>query len=916
MAEERADIVVTDKVDDNVEKKLRSIGTASEKSFTSVQKLKGALADINTSAVTKLQAAMASNTNAIARELNAMVKLEAARSKNAVADAKAATETQRLATETARTEKAQLQAAQAAASAAKAQLALSDAQARATARATAAAAASSKAAIGEAQQGDAVARARAQFEAGEISIRKYIAAIQAKNAAETSGVAASERTVAAGTKVRSQNANIIAQLQDIGVSLAGGQNPLLVLIQQGSQLSYIASTMQGGVKALTMSILGMLAPFAAAAAVVGVLYAAFRIWQNELNDQANLKEYAKTLGLTAKEMKELKDVHVTSGDVIGGVWDTIKEAMNLEENFSALKGWAKSAVDFIMRVLKNFAFGMVGLFTGMFEMMKQLWTNLPAIVMDQVLTTANGVIDAINWVAKQSNEIIGTNFGQVDRLNNKYAGSAVGAWKATANAALKGFQDAENGYNRFVDRAGQYADKRARDRIKKQADLIKEKRPDGPKPTKQANPKTRDDFLNDTNKKLDDELSRMRMLKDEREAQQRLDQIEEEFAKRRQPLTQQEIAGFRAKIKAIQDYKYVQSEMDRIYEASVAPQRTLNASVEAATDLYDRGAIRLDTYNRELNKATEAYRQATNPLNAMEEAVAAAERANGKYGVALEQANYLEQIRVALKAQGIPLYDAETGKINEQAAALIKRNDALRASQTITNTVGAIVSPISENATMLANKQAYYDELNRMADEFNLSEAQRAQAKYALDAKFNEMRLSNYSSMFGQLANLSQSGNKKLAAIGKAAAVAQALIDGYAAVQKALASAPPPLNFAMAAVVGMQTGMNVSKILSTNVGSFQGGGQFMVDGRSGVDANNINMNVTRGERVTIETAAQQRANDNGTSAGPTPVSVKSINLFDEKSFLAAFDSDEGDIIMTNIIRRNASDYAAILGSAQ
>lgn len=85
----------------------------------------------------------------------------------------------------------------------------------------------------------------------------------------------------------------------------------------------------------------------------------------------------------------------------------------------------------------------------------------------------------------------------------------------------------------------------------------------------------------------------------------------------------------------------------------------------------------------------------------------------------------------------------------------------------------------------------------------------------------NKERVANLQSTFGQIATLSQSGNKTLSAIGKSAAIANATIDGYAAVQKALASAPPPINFALAAAVGAATASNVAKIAGVN---FQNGG--------------------------------------------------------------------------------------------
>ena len=75
-----------------------------------------------------------------------------------------------------------------------------------------------------------------------------------------------------------------------------------------------------------------------------------------------------------------------------------------------------------------------------------------------------------------------------------------------------------------------------------------------------------------------------------------------------------------------------------------------------------------------------------------------------------------------------------------------------------------------------------------------------------------DQRYKHSKAFFGNLATLSSSGNKKIAAIGKAAAISQATIDGIAAVQKALASAPPPVNYALAASVGVATAANVAQI--------------------------------------------------------------------------------------------------------
>lgn len=76
----------------------------------------------------------------------------------------------------------------------------------------------------------------------------------------------------------------------------------------------------------------------------------------------------------------------------------------------------------------------------------------------------------------------------------------------------------------------------------------------------------------------------------------------------------------------------------------------------------------------------------------------------------------------------------------------------------------------------------------------------------------SEIRLRAADQFFGSLASLTRSSSEELQAIGKAAAIIQATIDGVLAVQKALASFPPPINFAVAAAVGAAAAVNVATI--------------------------------------------------------------------------------------------------------
>lgn len=87
-----------------------------------------------------------------------------------------------------------------------------------------------------------------------------------------------------------------------------------------------------------------------------------------------------------------------------------------------------------------------------------------------------------------------------------------------------------------------------------------------------------------------------------------------------------------------------------------------------------------------------------------------------------------------------------------------------------------------------------------------------------------QQRVSTTKDTLGQISGLTRSGSAELFEIGKAAAITNATIDGYSAVQKALASLPPPFNFAAAALVGAATAANVASIAGQQRPKFANGG--------------------------------------------------------------------------------------------
>jgi|GEM_PF-5922753 len=182
----------------------------------------------------------------------------------------------------------------------------------------------------------------------------------------------------------------------------------------------------------------------------------------------------------------------------------------------------------------------------------------------------------------------------------------------------------------------------------------------------------------------------------------------------------------------------------------------------------------------------------------------------------------------------------------------LERNEsrALDGSTEGARDVKGIVADLRAPENAVERAREAYAEIDRLRQEDVISEQEAALAKAQIDADLREQRLAGTQTMLGALATLQNSSNKKLAALGKAAAIAQATIDGVLAVQKALASAPPPMNFIQAAVVGAVAAANVASI----AGMADGG---LVRGPGGPREDKVLRRLSNGEFVVNAKATAQ-----------------------------------------------------------
>lgn len=198
-----------------------------------------------------------------------------------------------------------------------------------------------------------------------------------------------------------------------------------------------------------------------------------------------------------------------------------------------------------------------------------------------------------------------------------------------------------------------------------------------------------------------------------------------------------------------------------------------------------------------------------------------------------------------------------------------------------------------------------YRDIDLMRQQDVISERTAGQMRKKVAAEEAALKYKHAQDFFGNLATLSKSGNAKIAAIGKAAAITQATIDGVLGVQKALASAPPPVNYALAAAVGAAAAANVATIASQPVG-FMTGGEFTVGGRGGADSQMVAFRATPGEKVQVQTPEQYRkGNPNeGQAQEQTPMNIRIVNIQDKRLIGDYLSTAEGERLVVNVLEKN------------
>lgn len=267
------------------------------------------------------------------------------------------------------------------------------------------------------------------------------------------------------------------------------------------------------------------------------------------------------------------------------------------------------------------------------------------------------------------------------------------------------------------------------------------------------------------------------------------------------------INGLKDSLSGVDDdgsFKFTQSRFEALTQ-TIEGDSTLDSLNERLARVYSAGETAFGGIKTASDVAAPAVANVTDQVHQLTEAEIAHNEAIKSFAEGLAKNN--EAIDASYKYQTELL-------MQQKAQDLITNEDYFTQLQEL-----QAVQFETEQAALdeaLANKliseTQYADAQSALMMQQNVAAAKMSADKKKAEDDANKTRIENLKSTFGTIATLQSSSSQELAAIGKAAAIAQATMDGYAAVQKALSAAPPPFNFGLAALVGAATAANVAKI--------------------------------------------------------------------------------------------------------
>lgn len=321
---------------------------------------------------------------------------------------------------------------------------------------------------------------------------------------------------------------------------------------------------------------------------------------------------------------------------------------------------------------------------------------------------------------------------------------------------------------------------------------------------------------------------------------------------------------------------------------------------------------------------------------------------------ALQKANEVAQEEASLMEQTV--YAREKAITQMQAMNnLLKNPDSgFTANDALTSLaqteLGAYLDHLPEMVTARIEAMQYmYEQIDALRDADVISERSAAAARVGIWAAEQKARTDKFATFFGGIAELANSGNERMARIGRAAAITQTIINTYQSATAAYASMAGipvigPALGAAAAAAAVAAGMaNVAQIRaqSTNTGYMSGGytgdiGRTQIAGAvhgreyvmdagatSRIGVQNLDAlrrgaaMVQRNDASAVQSATARANGMAATEANTTPVvNIRIINVTDPAMVKDYLESDEGETTFVNMLHRNSDTVQKVSGGGR
>lgn len=204
------------------------------------------------------------------------------------------------------------------------------------------------------------------------------------------------------------------QLNDVATMAMSGAGAFQIFATQAGQIFQIGQMADGGFKgmarsigAVTASVLGFVASsplLLGAIATLGGAGVALKLINDEANKGDPMKAYVASLGLTAKEIRQLDDVTVTYGDTIkavfqlagGAIWGAIGEPVTKVWN------WMKEWLSWAGTATADYLNLLISRGVRAYDAFVSTWKLFPAALSDIFVTAVNSAIESINGLLRKS----------------------------------------------------------------------------------------------------------------------------------------------------------------------------------------------------------------------------------------------------------------------------------------------------------------------------------------------------------------------------------------------------------------------------------------------------------------------------------------------------------------------------------